>query len=103
MPSAKHLLSSTKVTDVKRQEVHLNHRNKPADNKRNEVTIMGWAKYEEDNREALEERWAMRNTYSPAPVYSSYTGRSNQSTTRPPVYAYPQQKTNTPYTYRSVR
>ena len=25
---------------------------------------MGWAKYEEDNREAMEERWAMRNAYS---------------------------------------
>lgn len=64
---------------------------------------MGWAKYEEDNREVLEERLAMRNTCSSAPVYSSYIGRSNQSTARYPAYAYPLQKTNSPYPYRSVR
>lgn len=28
---------------------------------------MGWAKYDEDNRELMEDRWAMRNTcFSPA-------------------------------------
>ena len=25
---------------------------------------MGWAKYDEDNREAMEERWTMRSAYS---------------------------------------
>ena len=55
MPCAKRFRFSTKVTDTKSYEVHLDHSNEPDDNKRNEVTIMGWAKYEEDNREAMEE------------------------------------------------
>ena len=38
---------------------------------------MGWAKYDEDNREAMEERWAMRSAYSTLPVRHGEYRRQN--------------------------
>lgn len=64
---------------------------------------MGWAKYDEDIREAMEDRWAMRDTYRPVSAYSSdYTWRK-QTTTQYPASTYSQQRTTTPYTYRVAR
>ena len=64
---------------------------------------MGWAKYDEDIREAMEDRWAMRDTYKPVSAYSSdYTWRK-QTATQYPASAYSQQRTTTPYTYRVAR
>ena len=61
---------------------------------------MGWAKYEEDNRDAIEERWAMRNTSHLASAYSSYSVQSKQKTTQYPIYTYSQQNANTCRTIR---
>lgn len=60
--------------------------------------IMGWSKYAEDNFETLEERWAMRDIYSPATAYGTFFDCGRQVTG-----LYPQQKVNTPYTSRTVR
>lgn len=59
---------------------------------------MGWSKYAEDNFETLEERWAMRDTYSPATAYGTFFDCGRQETR-----LYPQQKVNAPYTSRAVR
>lgn len=60
--------------------------------------IMGWSKYAEDNFETLEERWAMRDIYSPATAYGTFFDCGRQVTG-----LCPQQKVNTPHTSRTVR
>ena len=92
-----------KVTDTKTGEVHFSHSRKPAENKRKGVTIMGWAKYDEDIREAMEDRWVMRDTYRPVSVYSNDNTWRKQNTTQYPASIYSQQRATTPYTYRTVR
>lgn len=65
---------------------------------------MGWAKYEEDNREARNDRWASGN-YFWTPYTSRYSGDSdysagNYKTETPPLQLIQQstKKTNT-YAY----
>ena len=62
--------------------------------KRRQVFNMGWAKYDEDNRELLEDRWAMRNTYfSPAVTQKSnnkkQTVAPSQKKATKTTYHYP--------------
>ena len=64
---------------------------------------MGWAKYDEDIREAMEDRWVMRDTYRPVSAYSNDNTWRKQNTTQCPASIYSQQRTTTPYTYRTVR
>ena len=64
---------------------------------------MGWAKYDEDIREAMEDRWVMRDTYRPVSAYSNDNTWRKQNTTQYPAAIYSQQRTTTPYTYRTVR
>ncbi len=64
---------------------------------------MGWAKYDEDIREAMEDRWAMRDTYRPVSAYSNDNTWRKQNTAQYPASIYSQQRTTTPYTCRAVR
>jgi len=40
---------------------------------------MGWAKYEEDNRIIMEERWEAKNHYSPAVYAEEFRNRRIQA------------------------
>ena len=64
---------------------------------------MGWAKYEEDNREALEERWALKNAYRPTAAYGNDHGWRKQSPVLHTAATYPSQGANSLYVYRTAR
>ena len=63
---------------------------------------MGWAKYDEDIREELDERWAMREAYRPVTTYSNdYNWRKQQTVQRPATYSY--QRATASYTYCAMQ
>lgn len=59
---AKNATVSTKVTVTKIRHLYLNHRE--PQNIRNEVMFMGWAKFDEDIREAIDERMALQRVHA---------------------------------------
>ena len=64
---------------------------------------MGWAKYEEDNREVMEERWTIRDEYRSTAAYCSDYNWRKQIAARKATIICPRQKVNTSYSYRTVR
>ena len=62
---------------------------------------MGWAKYDEDIREAIEDRWTMKGAYKPATSYSNSTSHHHKKAALYSVATYYNQKTNIPNTYRT--
>lgn len=59
---AKNATVSTKVIVTKIRHLYLNHQE--PQNIRNEVMFMGWAKFDEDIREAIDERMALQRVHA---------------------------------------
>ena len=62
---------------------------------------MGWAKYAEDDFEAMEDRWFMRDAYTPTTTYSNYSWRNNTYQNSTSTYSWMRQ--NESNIYRTTR